>query len=92
MSRAPQNRGAERAAPDRLMALVEQIIGTANVPRPVPRNVRLSEIGMTSIKMINLMLAIEGEFDISIPQAEITPDNFRSIASIEALVVRLIGP
>jgi hypothetical protein len=37
------------------------------------------------------MLAIEVEFDLSIPQAEITPDNFESIASVEALVVRLLS-
>ncbi len=44
---------------------------------------------MSSIKMVNLMLAIEVEFDLTIPQAEITPDNFRSIASVELLVRRL---
>jgi acyl carrier protein len=39
--------------------------------------------------MVNLMLAIEVEFDLTIPQAEITPDNFQSIASVERLVRRL---
>jgi acyl carrier protein len=37
------------------------------------------------------MLAIEVEFDVTIPQSDITPDNFDSIASVEALVVRLLG-
>jgi acyl carrier protein len=41
--------------------------------------------------MINLMLAIEVEFDLSIPQTDITPENFDSIASVEALVVKLLG-
>jgi acyl carrier protein len=35
------------------------------------------------------MLSIEVEFDLSIPQHEITPENFRSISSIGALLVRL---
>ena len=35
--------------------------------------------------------AAEVEFDISIPQNEITPDNFRSVASIEALIARLLA-
>jgi acyl carrier protein len=43
------------------------------------------------MKMINLMLAIEVEFDVNIPQADITPLNFESIASVETLVVRLLG-
>jgi len=38
---------------------------------------------------VSLMLSIEVEFDLSIPQSEITPQNFRSISSIEALVSRL---
>ena len=44
---------------------------------------------MSSIKMVNLMLAVETEFDLTIPQGDITPDNFRSVASVEALVARL---
>jgi acyl carrier protein len=35
------------------------------------------------------MLAVEVEFGITIPQSDITPDNFRSVASVEALVARL---
>jgi acyl carrier protein len=46
---------------------------------------------MSSMKMINLMLAIEVEFDLTIPQADITPENFDSIASVDALVTRLLG-
>ena len=38
---------------------------------------------------VKLMLAIEAAFDIAIPDAELTPENFRSIAAIEALVERL---
>ena len=49
----------------------------------------LSEIGLSSIDMVNLMLAVEAEFDIQIPQSELTVDNFRSIESMERLVDRL---
>ena len=44
---------------------------------------------MTSMAMVDLMLAIEAEFDKTIPQRELTPGNFQSIASLEALVARL---
>lgn len=36
--------------------------------------------------MVNLMLAVEDEFDVKIPDADMTPANFRTIARIEALL------
>jgi acyl carrier protein len=41
--------------------------------------------------MVNLMLAVEVEFDIAIPQNDITPENFHSLGTIEALVSRTMG-
>ena len=38
---------------------------------------------------VKLMLAIEAAYDVAIPDAELTPENFRSIAAIEALLERL---
>ena len=40
----------------------------------------LREAGLTSLDMVNLMLAIEAEFDFTIPQSDITPENFQSVA------------
>ena len=36
--------------------------------------------------MVNLVLAVEAEFDIEIPQSAMTPDNFDTVAAIDALV------
>lgn len=72
-----------------LMVLIRQILGPAAASRALPIDARLSDLGVSSLKMINLMLAIEVQFDLVIPQAEITPDNFASIASVEALISRL---
>jgi acyl carrier protein len=74
----------------RLLALVGQILNKSD-GQSLPVDARLSELGMSSIKMVNLMLAVEGEFDLSIPQQDITPDNFRSVTSIEALLERLLA-
>jgi acyl carrier protein len=49
----------------------------------------LGEAGLTSLDMVNLMLAVEAEFDLEIPQTEMTPENFRSIDTIERLVEAL---
>jgi acyl carrier protein len=77
----------DRTPRGRLLGLVAEIVGDAS--RTIPPDARLSDLGMTSIKMVNLMLAVEAEFAVTIPQADITPDNFRSVATIEALLHRL---
>jgi acyl carrier protein len=74
----------------RLVRLVEQILAGNSIVRTVSPEDGLTAIGLSSIDMVNLMLAVEAEFDVMIPQAEITPENFRSIAAIEAMVARLV--
>ncbi len=77
---------------DRLISLVKQVSGSAAVfPSPFPVDIRLSELGVTSLKMVNLMLAVEVEFDIAIPQSDITPDNFESLSSILSLVQKILS-
>jgi acyl carrier protein len=74
----------------RLLALIGQILDKGD-GASLPVDARLSELGMSSIKMVNLMLGVEAEFDLSIPQNEITPDTFRSVTSIEAMLGRLLN-
>ena len=76
---------------ERVMSLVTRILERPAGAAALPTGARLNELGMSSMKMINLMLAIEVEFDLTIPQAEITPENFDTIASVEALVERLLS-
>ena len=74
---------------DKLIALVSQILGPAvALPTPFPVERQLSDLGLSSLKMVNLMLSVEVEFNIAIPESEITPENFQSLASIQALVER----
>jgi len=89
MNASQNNSGASPR--DRIVALVERILERPPGAAPVSTTARLNELGMSSMKMINLMLAIEVEFDLAIPQAEITPENFETIASVEATVGRLLA-
>ena len=50
----------------------------------------LRDAGLSSLDTVNLMLAVEGEFDLFIPQGEMTPENFRSVDSIGRLIARLV--
>ena len=75
-----------------LIVLVKQLLGAkAVLPDPFPMDQQLSDLGVSSLKMVNLMLAVELEFDIAIPQSDITPENFHSVAAIQSLVVRTLS-
>ena len=74
---------------DRLLALVEQILSANSITGPISAVDPLTSIGLASIDMVHLMLAVEAEFNITIPAEDITPDNFYSITAIEALIVKV---
>jgi acyl carrier protein len=80
---------AQLTLPEQLIALIRHILGPPAAARPLPIDARLADLGMSSLKMVNLMLSLEVQFDVAIPQAEINPENFVSIASVQALIVRL---
>jgi acyl carrier protein len=76
---------------NRLIELVKELLGAgATLPQPFPLDQQLSDLGISSLKMVNLMLSVETAFDIMIPAAEITPQNFHSVATIRALVERTL--
>lgn len=92
MSEAGATPTAPRTPRERLLSLVRQILGPAAGGRPLPIDARLSDLGISSIKMVGLMLAIEAEFNLALPQDQITPENFHSIASMEAMLERVTIP
>jgi acyl carrier protein len=76
---------------DRLFEMVGEILLKNSIARPISIDDQLSAAGLTSLDMVNLMIAVEAEFNIMIPGSEITPGNFRSISTIEALILRTLG-
>ena len=75
---------------DRIAAHVQKLLAKRSIDRAVGRDDDLTDSGLSSLDMVNLMLAIEAEFDVKIPDRDMTPANFRSIARIEALVAGLL--
>jgi acyl carrier protein len=69
--------------------LVRAIMADNAILVPLRAESRLADIGLTSMDMVNLMLAVEAEFDVMIPQADITPEHFQSVEAIQRLVIRL---
>lgn len=78
-----------RTPRERLIAIVRKVLGPTAASSPMPIDVRFSELGLSSVKMVSLMLAIETEFECAIPQEDITPENFTSIATVEAMIERI---
>lgn len=52
-------------------------------------HVDLYQAGMTSHASVNVMLALEGEFDVEFPDAMLKRNVFSSIAAISAAVSEL---
>ena len=83
----------DRLAPstaDRIAALVGKFLAKRGIARAVGRDDDLTEAGLSSLDMVNLMLAVEAEFDVKISDRDMRPANFRSLARIEALVGGLL--
>ncbi|MGJ5181310.1 phosphopantetheine-binding protein [Bradyrhizobium oligotrophicum] len=70
----------------RIVTLVRDILVQNSISADVATDTKLVDVGLTSMDMVNLMLAIEAEFDFTIPQELITPENFQSVATLERLV------
>jgi acyl carrier protein len=76
----------------RVVALVKAILDQNSIAVAVLPDSRLVDIGLTSMDMVNLMFGVEAEFDLTIPQSEITPENFQSIEALERMIVTQLQP
>ena len=72
----------------RIVVLVQTILEQSSIAADVLPCSRLVDVGLTSMDMVNLMLGVEAEFDFTIPQAEITPENFQSVETLERMVAQ----
>ncbi len=70
--------------------MVNRMLTERSIRFPAFPDDDLRSVGLSSLDMVNLVLAVEAEFDVSIPDADITPARFRSIATIAALVTTLL--
>jgi acyl carrier protein len=76
---------------ERVARLVRELLAKRSIDRPIGNDDNLTECGLSSLDLVNLMLGVEIEFDIKIPDRDMTPSNFRSIARIDRLVADFLG-
>lgn len=77
---------------EKLRGMVRRLMGNKVAGRAIARDESLVDIGLTSLDVVKLMLALEGELDLTIPESELTPANFRSLESIETMLDRIGAP
>ena len=77
---------------NRIIKLVKGILEQNSLSADVTPQAKLVDVGLTSMDMVNLMLGVEAEFDFTIPQSEITPENFQSVETLERMVTTQLQP
>jgi acyl carrier protein len=76
---------------DRVRVVVQRLLTQRAVEQRVGPHDDLRQAGLTSLDMINLVLSIEAEFDVMVPEDSIDPANFRTIDAIGRLVTALLA-
>ena len=73
---------------DRVLSVVRSILEHNEINVDVDPESRLIDIGLDSTGMVALMLRIEAEFNLTLPQPEITPENFQSVKTVEMMILK----
>ena len=83
---------SSNSAADRVISVVQRLLTQRSINRSISPADDLRDAGLTSMDMVNLVLAVESEFDLMVPESSITPANFRSVDAISRLVGTLQQP
>jgi acyl carrier protein len=75
---------------DKIANSVHQLLKQRAIDKPFGLQDNLLSVGLTSLDMTSLILSIEAEFAIQIPDRVITPANFASVATIGRLIRELM--
>lgn len=76
----------------RVLSVVRSILQQNAITADVHPESRLVDIGLSSMGMVELMLKVEAEFDLILPQLAITPENFQSVRTMERMIRDQLGP
>ena len=75
----------------RVLSVVKSILESNDVTADVHPDSHLVDIGLRSMDMVALMLKVEAEFEIMLPQCAITPENFKSVRTLETVILNQLG-
>lgn len=75
----------------RVLTIIRNILKQNEIVVDIRPETQLVDIGLNSADMVALMLGVEAEFDMILPQPEIIPENFETVRALECMILRL-GP
>jgi acyl carrier protein len=75
----------------RVARVVQRLLAEQSIERSVRPSDDLREAGLNSLNLVNLVLSVEAEFELVVPERSITPANFRTVSSISGLVSSLLS-
>ncbi len=73
----------------RVLTVIQNILKQNAIVAHVHPEMQLVDIGLNSTDMVALMLGVEAEFNMILPQPEITPENFKSVRTLESMILKL---
>jgi len=75
---------------ERLTKIVGDMLAERGFHRVTSADDSLTDSGLSSFDMVNLMLRVEQEYDLRFPDAAMTPANFHSVTSVCQLVTDML--
>jgi acyl carrier protein len=75
----------------RVAGVVQRLLTERSLNPAIQPGDDLRVAGLTSLDMISLVLAVEAEFGLLVPETQIKPDNFQSVVAISNLVSALLA-
>jgi acyl carrier protein len=75
---------------EKVMAVLQRLLSERSIREMPSPETNLLTFGLTSLDMINLVLSLEAEFDLVIPEGSISPKNLLSISAICQLLGKLM--
>jgi acyl carrier protein len=73
----------------RVLAVIRNILKHNAIVADIHPETELVDIGLNSTDMVALMFDVEAEFNMTLPQLEITPENFKSVRTLESMILKL---
>ena len=84
--RIPMSNSNAQSVEERIAGVVHRLLTEHSIDRDVGVDEDLQQAGLSSLDMVSLVLSVEEEFDLMVPEVSIMPANFRSIGAISQLV------
>jgi acyl carrier protein len=75
----------------RVLHVLRPHLGLLGDDQPIPPDVRLSTLGLDSVAAIQLVLDLEDEFGVTVPDDLLTTDLFADAGHLVAAVDRLVA-